>query len=29
VPESPKDQKANAGSPPSGFGGSNVTPVPK
>jgi HEAT repeat protein len=27
VPESPKAEKANAGSPPAGFGGSNVTPV--
>jgi hypothetical protein len=29
VPESPKAQKANAGSPPPGFGGSNVIPIPK
>jgi len=29
VPESPKDQKVNAGSPPAGFGGSNIIPAPK
>ena len=29
VPESPKAQKVNAGSPPPGFGGSNVIPIPK
>jgi HEAT repeat protein len=29
VPESPKAQKANAASPPAGFGGSNVIPMPK
>jgi HEAT repeat protein len=28
VPESPKAQKVNAGSPPAGFGGSNVIPIP-
>jgi HEAT repeat protein len=28
VPESPKTQKVNAGSPPAGFGGSNVIPIP-
>jgi HEAT repeat protein len=29
VPEAPKDAKANAGSPPPGFGGSGVLPSPK
>ena len=29
VPESPKAQKSNAGSPPPGFAGSNVIPAPK
>jgi hypothetical protein len=29
VPESPKAQKVNAGSPPAGFAGSNVIPNPK
>jgi HEAT repeat protein len=29
VPESPKSMKVNAGSPPAGFAGSNVIPLPK
>ena len=29
VPESPKSLKVNAGSPPAGFAGSNVIPLPK
>jgi HEAT repeat protein len=28
VPDSPKNQKQNAGSPPAGFGGPNVIPIP-